>query len=50
MEDEKKLMKFIADFVKEVLGMLRFTANSVAELQLGRGSRRGKVPGTVLKY
>jgi hypothetical protein len=46
MEDEKKLMQFIADFVKEIQGVLRFAANSVAELQLGMGSRRGKVPGS----
>jgi hypothetical protein len=35
---------------KQILGILRFAANGVAELKLGRDSRRGKVMSTLVKY
>jgi hypothetical protein len=36
--------------VQEVLGIPKFAANGVAELGLGRDSRRGKVMSTLVKY
>jgi 1,2-phenylacetyl-CoA epoxidase catalytic subunit len=36
--------------VQKILGIPRFAANWVAELELGRDSRRGKVMSTLVKY
>jgi hypothetical protein len=35
---------------KKILGIPRFAANRVAEVELGRGSRRGKVLRLAVKY
>jgi hypothetical protein len=35
---------------KKILGIPSFAANGVAELELGRDSRRGKVMSTLVKY
>jgi hypothetical protein len=37
-------------FCKVILGMPRSAANNVAELELGRDSRKGKVLSTIAKY
>jgi hypothetical protein len=47
--DGKRLKKSIGDCAKN-FGMLRFSANGAAELELRRDSRRGKVMSMMVKY
>jgi hypothetical protein len=42
--------KICSRFCKIILGMPRSVANNLAELELGRDSRRGKVLRTIVKY
>jgi hypothetical protein len=46
----KEIDKIHARFFKKILGMPRSAANKVAELELGRDSRWGKVLCTIVKY
>jgi hypothetical protein len=46
----KYIDKIHSRLCKLILGAPRFAANSVAELELGRDNRRGKVLSTVAKY
>jgi hypothetical protein len=48
--DGKRWIKSIGECAKKILGISRFAANGVAELELGRDSRRGKVMSTLVKY
>jgi hypothetical protein len=40
----------MGDYANKILGILRFAANGMAELQLGRYSRRDKVLTYMVKY
>jgi hypothetical protein len=46
----KEVDKIHIRFCKIILGMPRSAANNVAELELGRDSRRGNVLSTIVKY
>jgi hypothetical protein len=46
----KQIDKIHSRFCKVILGMPRSAANNVAELELGRVSRRGKVLNRIVKY
>jgi hypothetical protein len=46
----KEIDKIHSRFCKIILGVPRSAANNVAELELGRDSRRGKVLSTIAKY
>jgi hypothetical protein len=46
----KEIDKIHSIFCKIILGMPTSAANNVAELELGRDSRRGKVLRTIAKY
>jgi 1,2-phenylacetyl-CoA epoxidase catalytic subunit len=46
----KQIDNIHSRFCKVILGMPRSAANNVAELELGRGSRRGKVLNRIVKY
>jgi hypothetical protein len=49
-EEWKEIDKIHGRMCKTFLGIPRFAANGVAELELGRGSRRCKVMITLVKY
>jgi hypothetical protein len=49
-EGWKEIYKIHGRMCKKILGIPRFAANGVAELELGRDSRRGKVMSTSVKY
>jgi hypothetical protein len=46
----KEIDKIYSRFCKIILGIPRSAANNMAELELGRDSRRGKVLSTIVKY
>jgi uncharacterized protein (DUF736 family) len=46
----KETGKIRSRFFKIILEVPRFSANNVAELELGRESRRGKFRSTIAKY
>jgi hypothetical protein len=46
----KETDKMHGRFCKIILGVPRFAANNMAELELGRDSRRGKVLSMTAKY
>jgi hypothetical protein len=48
--DGKRLIKSMGECAKKILGIQRFAANGVAELEQGRDSRRRKVMSTLVKY
>jgi hypothetical protein len=49
-EEWEKIDKIHCRFCKIILGVSRFSANNMAELELGRDSRRGKVLSMIAKY
>jgi hypothetical protein len=50
MEDGKKLTVFHGIFCKKILGLARSAANNVAEVEVQRESRRGKVLCVAMTY
>ena len=45
----KRWIRFIVDFAKKLMGRPNCTVNGFAEMEVGRGSRRGKCVGKILK-